>query len=232
MARNVASLVSPPPVKRIERTPLTPEQCGAFLRSAQEHRLASLFIVATATGLRQSELLALQWTDVNFDEDTLRIERSLQRYGRSYHLDGLKTERSRRTIAIPAPVVDALGRRSAAQKADRLTAGSLWIGSDWNLVFATEVGGPLSGVSVTHAFQSALARAGLPIVRFHDARHGTASYLLAAGVDMRTVMEILGHSDIATTANLYSHVLPQLKRSAAVRIGEMLFRPVATAVAT
>ena len=68
--------------------------------------------------------------------------------------------------------------------------------------------------------------------RFHDARHGDATYLLAAGVDMRTVMEILGHSNIATTANLYSHVLPQLKRAAADKIGGLLFEPVATAVAT
>jgi integrase len=230
--KNVAMLVSPPPVKRQERAPLTPEQSGEFLRSVKGHRLAPLFTVAMATGLRQSELLALQWADVGFEAGTIRVERSLQRYGRTYHLDGVKTERSRRTIAIPAPVVDVLRQQSTAAKADRLKAGKLWTGETWKLVFATEAGGPLSGVSVTHAFQDALRRAGLPTIRFHDLRHGAASYLLAAGVDLRTVMEILGHADIATTANLYSHVLPQLKRAAADKMAGMLFEPVATAVAT
>ncbi len=230
--KNVAMRVTPPPVKGRERVPLSPEESGVFLRFVKGHRLAALFTVAISTGLRQSELLALQWADVNFEEGAISVERSLQRYAGAYHLDEVKTEKSRRTIAIPAPVVDILRQQATAQKADRLRAGALWVGEQWKLVFATEAGGPLSGVSVTHAFQDALKRAGLPVVRFHDARHGAATYLLAAGVDIRTVMDILGHSDIRTTANIYTHVVPQLKRAAADKIGGLLFEPVATAVAT
>ena len=82
---------------------------------------------------------------------------------------------------------------------------------------------PLSGSVVTHHFQALRARAGLPRKRFHDLRHSAASFMLAQGVPMRTAMEVLGHSEIGVTANLYSHVAPELKRDAADRVSELLW---------
>lgn len=115
---------------------------------------------------------------------------------------------------------------------EQLRAGPAWEGGRWSLVFATELGGPINGSSLTHTFYDVAARAGLPRIRFHDLRHGAATYLLHAGVDLRVVMELLGHADIGTTANIYAHVLPSLNRDASDRMSALLFGPVATSVAT
>lgn len=87
----------------------------------------------------------------------------------------------------------------------------------------TEAGQPLSGAVVTHRFQSILAKEGLPRQRFHDLRHAAASFMLAQGVPMRVVMDVLGHSEIAVTANLYSHVMPELQREATNKTATLLF---------
>ena len=82
-------------------------------------------------------------------------------------------------------------------------------------MLATPLGGPLDGANVTHALHKLLAAAGLRRIRFHDLRHATASLLLAQGLQMREIMELLGHSQIALTANLYTHLLPAMKQDAA-----------------
>ena len=83
------------------------------------------------------------------------------------------------------------------------------MGNEWDLVFTTELGRPLSGPSVTHRFQKVLARVGIPKRRFHDLRHSCASFMLAQGVPLRVAMEVLGHADISVTANTYSHVMAE-----------------------
>ena len=89
----------------------------------------------------------------------------------------------------------------------------------------------MPGPTVTHRFQKAVKRAGLPKMRFHDQRHTCATLLLAQGVHPRLVMEILGHSQIAVTMNTYSHVIPAMKQDVADQIDQIL-TPVATPVAT
>ena len=96
-------------------------------------------------------------------------------------------------------------------------------GDDWNLIFCRKDGYPLEGAVVTRAFQKHLKAAGLPRVRFHDLRHGAATYLLGAGVPMRVVMDQLGHSQMSTTSDLYSHVLPEVQREASEKVASVLF---------
>ncbi len=86
---------------------------------------------------------------------------------------------------------------------------------DSGFVFAHPDGSPLDGTVVTHQFQKLLKRAGLPRLRFHDLRHSCASLLLAQGVSARMVMQTLGHSNISTTMDIYSHVIPSLRQEAA-----------------
>lgn len=221
--RNVAKLASPPTIHRPEVAPLTPEQSTKFLAAIAGMRDEHLYHVAMATGLRQSELLGLRWEDVDFEGATLSVRTTLQRYGGAYHLDPPKTSRSARTLALPAPIAAALRAQRRRQRVERVAAGPTWQGGRWGLVFTTGHGTPMSGSDLTKRFQAALSRAALPRVRFHDLRHGAATYLLAAGVDLRVVMEIMGHSTITTTANTYAHVLPRLQREAADRLGAMLF---------
>jgi len=221
--RNVARLVSPPRVEHPEPQPLTPEQARAFLAAVSEDRLAPLYALALGLGARQGELLGLTWADVDLVGHTLAIRRTLQRYDGGWHLDPPKTERSRRSIALPATLVEMLRVHRSRQLEERLRAGPAWQGEKWGeLVFANEIGEPLPGSQLTRRFQAVLAALGLPRQRFHDLRHAAATFMLSEGVSLRTTMELLGHSTIAVTANTYSHVLPELQRDATERVSALL----------
>jgi integrase len=118
-----------------------------------------------------------------------------------------KTERLRRTLHLPDGVRAALKAHRVRQLQERLATGSRW--RDSGLVFATGIGTPLEPRNLFRSFKAPLAKAGLPNIRFHYLRHSAASLLLAQGVPMRAVMELLGHSNIGTTADIYSHVMPR-----------------------
>jgi len=131
-----------------------------------------------------------------------------------------KSVRSRRTIRMPQVVVSALKAHRKAQLKERLAAGGEW--KDSGLAFTTPIGTALDPRNVTREFQSMLSEAEVPRVRFHDLRHTAATLLLAQGVDPRTIMETLGHSQISLTLNTYSHVLPALQASAAAKMNAIL----------
>ncbi len=221
--RNVARLVSPPRLLRTEIHPLDREETLRVFAAARGHRLEALFVLAASTGMRLGEVLGLSWDAVDLDGGFVRVERILARYDRAYHLDPPKTARSRRAIAIPGPVVAALRSRRAIQEERAWALGPAWGGREWNLVFTTEKGHPLSPRTVQEIFARLLDEAGVRRVRFHDLRHGAATFLLAQGVAMKVVQDVLGHAQIAMTADLYSHVVPELRRDAADRIGATLF---------
>ena len=222
VARNVARLVSPPRIPREEVQPLTPEQARSFLRAVTGHRLKPLYQTAMTLGLRQGEVLGMTWSALDLEEGSVRVERTLQRYDREYHLSEVKTVRSRRTLGLPMQLVEAMSAHRRQQLAERLRAGPSWTGNDWDLVFTTKAGAPLYGPDVTRAFQASVAAAGLPKQRFHDLRHCAASLMLSEGVPLRVAQEVLGHSTIAITADIYSHVLPAATRDATERVGALL----------
>jgi integrase len=133
-----------------------------------------------------------------------------------------KSMRSRRMIRMPAVVVAALKAHRTRQLEDRLAAGGVW--NDSGFVFTSPIGTALEPRNVTREFHVLLAGADLPAVRFHDLRHTAATLLLAQGVDPRTIMETLGHSQISLTLNTYSHVLPALQADAAAKLDAILTR--------
>ena len=223
VARNVARLVTPPRILRRDMRPLTAAQARLFLSGVENDRLAALYAVSLSLGLRKGESLGLQWADIDFEARTLAVRHTLQRYGGEHHLDEPKTNRSRRTITLPRPLVDALRSHRAQQREERLRAGPFWAGERWGLVFCNELGEPLDGTAVTRAFRKTLADLGLPAQRFHDLRHAAATFLIAQGVPLRVVMEILGHSTITTTADIYGHVELDLQRDATSRTAAVLF---------
>lgn len=222
VSRNVAKLVSPPTVREKEVMPPTPEQVATLLEAATGDRFQPLYVLALTTGMRQSELLGLQWAAVDSDAGVLRVTRTLQRYEAEFHLDDPKTVKSRRSIALSAPAVDALKAQRSLQNRERLRAGKLWEGADWGLVFASDDGSPLHGNKVTRAFQLALTRAGLPKFRFHDLRHCAATFILSQGTELKVIQEVLGHSTIAITSKTYAHVMPTLQREATDRLGSLV----------
>jgi len=218
--RNVAALVAPPHVPPYETPCLDPAEARAFLNAAASDRLAALYTVALAVGLRQGEALGLQWEDLDLDAGRLTVRHALQRVDGRLILVEPKTRLSRRTIVLPPFAVAALHKHRKRQLSERLWAGARW--QDHGFVFTSTIGTPLDGSNVTHRLQRLLREACLPKQRFHDLRHSAASLLLVQGVHPRVVMEMLGHSQISLTLNTYSHVIPSLQEDAAKRMEELL----------
>jgi integrase len=213
VSRNAAKLAKPPRIARPEVQPFTAEEARRLLEAACGHRLEALFVTALGTGLREAELLGLRWQDVDLERGLLTVRVQLQRINGKLTLTEPKTERSRRTLQLPAMVREALE--------ERLAAGPLW--EDSGLVFTTAHGAPLDARNVIRLYQERiLPAAGLPRRPFHVLRHSAATFLLASGCDLRTVQQVLGHSQVSLTANLYAHVMPTLLRDAADKLDVVL----------
>ncbi len=223
VARNVATLVEPPRQERPKTPePLDVEECKRVLAAAEGARNAARWTVALALGLRQSEALGLQWKDIDLDRGALSVRRGLHRVpGEGLVFTEPKTDRSRRTIAVPAPLIEGLRRQRAAQNEERLVAGTEW--DDWDLVFTQPNGRPLDKHSDYEAWVKLLQRSKVRHIRLHDGRHTAATLLLTAGVHPRVVMELLGHSQMRTTTDIYSHVMPALAQEAADRMAKTLW---------
>jgi integrase len=220
--RNVAALCTPPrKIEQVVRT-LTVEEAKRLLTSASGDRLEALFYLALFTGMRQGELLALRWDDIDLELSTAGVRGSVRRINGELCIGQPKTKRSRRQVALAEPAVEALRRHKATQAAERLAAGSTW--QDLGLVFSDASGGPLDAQQVVRRhFRPLLRHAGLPRIKFHALRHSAATLLLGLGVHPVVVQEMLGHSAVSVTMDIYSHATPTLQRDAATALGQRLF---------
>ncbi|NEK87813.1 site-specific integrase [Blastococcus saxobsidens] len=222
VARNVAGLVDPPAQKQSDiATALDLGEARAVLGAAADVRNSARWTVALALGLRQSEALALQWQDVDLLNNTLTVRRSIHRVrGGGLIYEEPKTRRSQRTLALPMPLVAELHRHKVAQLGERMLAGSEW--HDEDLIFAQANGRPIDKKTDYDDWTRLLQEAGVRHVRLHDGRHTAATLLLSENVHPRVVMELLGHSQMRTTMDIYSHVMPALAREAADRMSALL----------
>jgi integrase len=229
VARNPASLATPPRKRSFEVVALTVDEAQRFLRAAAGDRLEALFYVALYTGMRQGELLALRWSSVDLDHGLIQVRGSLRRMHGTLTFGQPKTSRSRRLVAIPDTVIDVLRTHHVRQAQERLRAGAAW--QDLDLVFPNQVGGPLEAQNmVRRHFRPILMRAGLRQVRFHDLRHSAATLLLSIGTHPSIVQELLGHSAVAVTLDTYSHVTPNMQRDAVAALHRSLnLRPCTSA---
>lgn len=124
-------------------------------------------------------------------------------------------------MALPGPLTAALRKHRETQNLERMVAGSDW--QDFDLIFAQPNGRPLDKHSDYEAWTRLLSDAGVRHIRLHDGRHTAATLLLTAGVHPRVVMKLLGHSQMRTTTDIYSHVMPALAQEAADRMGTTLW---------
>src|SRR5260370_24961414 len=171
--------------------------------------------------MRLGELLALKWSDLNLETQTLQVRATLQRTRQGYMFAQPKTKSSRRRIALPTMAVEALREHRARQIEEGVQLGDAWSGLV--LVFGGPIGQPLNGINVLRtAFHGLLRRAELPKIRFHDLRHTAATLLLERGVNVKMVSEMLGHSSIAITLSLSGHVTPHMQQHAAETMDEVL----------
>ena len=221
--RNVAALVRPPKVTRAEVSPWSPAEASKFLASCREHRLFALFSVGVAVGLRRGELLGLRWQDVDLESGLLKVRETVQRiHGLGLVVGPPKSARSRRSVPLPELCKNTLREHRQRQLEERLSLGEYW--TDSGRVFTSTTGTILEPRSLLRVFDEEITKAGVRRIRFHDLRHTCASLLLAQGVTPRVVMEVLGHSQLGITMNLYSHVMPTALQDAAaamdVALGE------------
>jgi integrase len=169
------------------------------------------------TGMRQGELLGLQWPDVDLQAARVHVQHARERVRGSWCLVEPKTDRSRRSIDLPPFVVTVLRAHRMRQLERRLAVGDAW--PETEFVFAGPFGEPLDGRHDTsRSFAPLLARAGLPRIRFHDLTHTFATLHLARGIHPKLVQEMLGHSTIALTLDVYSRVTPTMHGEAAERL--------------
>lgn len=213
ISRNVAESVTLPGIPRYEGRFLTQEEARKLFTVAKGTRLEVLLIVAITTGMRRGELLALRWDDVNLENGTLRVERTMSRVAGSEYIENApKTKSSRRKIMLPGIAVKALREHCEKQGQERRSSGDVW--QDRNLVFSGLNGRYWAPESMGYQFRKLLVEAGLPRMRFHDLRHSAASILLAMGVHPKVVQELLGHSTITVTMDRYSHLFPSMQNEA------------------
>lgn len=197
---------------------LTEEQARALLKAAKEHRLGLVYVLMLSLGLRKGEALGLQWRDVRMPKagestGTLTIRHAMRHEGSEVVLGDVKTPRSRRKVRFPRQIADDFRAHKAAQAGERRKVGEAWTESD--LVFTTEVGTSIAPNVTRDDFAKLCKAAGLGHWTPHELRHSAASLMLARGVPLEVVSEVLGHASIRITADVYAHLQDRQLESAA-----------------
>ena len=220
LVRNPADAVDPPKVERREMQVLDEHQTKRLLAVVVGTRLYIPVLLAVTTGLRRGEILALRWQDIDLDQGTLAVRRSLEQTRGGNRFKEPKTQKARRVVALPALTTEALRKLKVEQAKARLLIGAGY--ADEGLVCARIHGTRLDPAETTAAFAALIKKADLPKIRFHDLRHSHATQLLRQHVHPKVVSERLGHSTIGITLDVYSHVLPGMQEEAARRIDRAL----------
>ena len=192
-----------------ERAYLLPEQLSPLLNSLPEP-CRKLVVIAALTGLRIGELLALRWKHVDLIHDVIHVRETVY----EGHFGSPKTKSSRRDVPMSQPVREAfLAQRSVLTGADAE-----------NLVFATRNGTPLNPKNLLRrVLQPTCRKLGLPVVSWHGFRHTHATLLGEVGESLRTAQAILGHSDLKTTLNIYTHAIPESQKRAVAKVAGLVF---------
>jgi integrase len=219
LARNSTDAVETPKIERKQMMVLDAGGTAALLEAARNTNLFIPILLGVLCGLRRGEITALRWRSVDLKRGELSIVASTEQTKHGVREKPPKSGRGR-TVALPSLAVDEL-RQHRVKQAEALLKLGVRLTDDHHVVMRTD-GVPLQPRSVTHMFEILLRQRGLPRIRFHDLRHSHATHLLANGVHPKIAQERLGHSSVAITLDLYSHVLPGMQAAAAARVDETL----------
>ena len=219
---NPLAAVTLPRIEKKQIKPLEDGELCAFLKEIRGDPYELVYFVTVFTGLRQGEVLGLTWDCVNFDKQTLLINKQHgKRKGTcEYGFSSLKNDRPR-VIEAADSVMDALRKQKTRQQRWASLLQGEWNNPD-NLVFTTETGRYLCNQTVYLAFKKVMRRLRLDNVRFHDLRHTFAVNSLKSGDDIKTVQENLGHQTAAFTLDVYAHATSSMKRESANRMDQYI----------
>lgn len=212
LARNPGAQVRRPGVKRREAKHLDAGAVTAVLRAAEDSRYHTALVLAAATGLRRGEVCALRWDAVDLDAGTLRVISTVSRVDRRLVFSEPKTDRSRRTVPLSPAVVAMLKKHRTTQKEDRLRAGNQW--TETGFVFTTEFGTVVDPRNLLRVIQVAAKKVDVEGIGAHTLRHSAATAWLEAGVPLKIASDLLGHSSVAITADIYMHGSHESARAA------------------
>jgi integrase len=222
ISRNVAALIRVPKPRRRKVKPWSADEARAFLESVRKSGdpLYAAYVLILVLGLRRGEVLGLRWEDVDFTSSELTIGWQIQRIDRQLLHRQTKTEASDAPLPLVPICEVALHYRAAAYDRDKKAAGPEWHGL--GLVFTTRTGRPVEPRNFNRSFAAACSRAHVRSIPVHATRKTCASLLVALDVHPRVAMQVLRHSQISVTMNIYSEVSSDATRRALKRLGKRL----------
>jgi integrase len=196
---------------------LNDSQVSQLLITVKDTQWEALLHLAVSSGMRQMELLGLCWNDLDWVNQTIRVERQLVRSNdKCIQYAPPKTHYGKRTIELGAKVIDVLRSHYLRQHKNRQHAGDRWVEN--GLIFTTRYGGKIHFRNLLRDFKNVLRKAGLPEIRFHDLRHTAASLMLNHGIPVIVVSSRLGHAKPSITQNVYGHLIPSMHSG----VGDMI----------
>lgn len=214
LAINPAKGIERPKGKKKSVTPYTSSELKELLKALEDHRLFAFFRLLAYSGARRGEILALRWSDLEFDKGTLSISKNRTRIGRSViEQDSTKGGDGKRYIQIDSETLRILKKHRTDQIEERMKAGSAW--QEQNYIFTQVTGEPLDPSTPYQLFKKVAKKIGLRSESLHSIRHLHATELLNSGVSVHLVKDRLGHSDISTTLRIYAHIRPEQKQEVA-----------------
>ena len=230
--RNVAALSAAARVRGDEGRALTVDEARRLITESSRTRHEALLTVMLAYGLRRGEALGLHWSALDWNTATLKVTHGVKRVQdrtasvRQTRLvvGELKTARSRRTLFLTPQLIDLLRQHRARLAEERIAIGEAW--QDHGLIFPSQTGTPLDPDNISHVFSRMSRRAGLGHWHLHELRHSGTSLMLAQGTDLYVVSEVLGHSSVAITKDVYGHLVEGQKRAAATLMSAALLHDV------
>lgn len=205
------------------------DEINVLKKALQGHRLKCLILLALGTGLRQGELLALTWDDIDFNNREIKVEKTIKRVkifntdgnseGHKILIQSPKSQTSNRIVPIPSDLIKIIKSHKLRQDEGKLKAGDSYKNN--NLIFATATGNPISAKNLFMSYKNLLIKAKIEHKKFHALRHTYATKLFEVNVPLKTVQTLLGHSDISITADIYTHVMPKEKITAVEKLNSL-----------
>lgn len=214
LAFNPAKGLERPKGKKKKVTPYTSSELKKLLEELESHRLFAFFRLLAYTGGRRGEILALRWSDLDFEKRTLSISKNRTRIGKTViEQDSTKGGDGARIVQLDSETMRLIKDHRRRQIEERMKAGSLW--QESNYIFTQENGLPLDPSTPYQLFKKTAKRLGLRSESLHSIRHLHATELLNSGAGVHLVKDRLGHSDISTTLRIYAHIRPEQKQEVA-----------------